>query len=68
MVMLKILYKTKKQALKAYFKCGAAGYMSTVDSRTDLEFDDSLGANFDSWAGETQCIRTDNSDIFAWWE
>lgn len=68
MIMLKVLYKTKKQALKAYFKCGAAGYVSTVDSHTSLEFDDSLDADFDGWAGETQCIRTDNGDIFAWLE
>lgn len=63
---MKVLYKTKKQALKAFSECGEAGYISAVDSRAGLEFDDSLGADFDGWSGETECVRTEHGDIFAW--
>lgn len=63
---MKTLYRTKKEALKALKESGKAGYLSTADDRCDLDIADGFGPYF-SWSGETECMRTDDGDIFAWW-
>ena len=64
---MRTLYRTKEEALKALEESGKTGYRSTADDRCDLDIADSLGRSF-SWSGETECMRTDDGDIFAWWE
>ena len=45
---------------------GKTGYLSEADHRSGLD-SDSFGGDF-CWSGEVQAYRTDDDDIFAWWE
>lgn len=62
---MRTLYRTKEEALKALKESGKTG-LSTADDRCDLDIADGLGPYF-SWSGETECMRTYDGDIFAWW-
>lgn len=65
---MRTLYRTKEEALKALKESGKTGYLSAADDRSNLEIDyDSFGGDF-CWSGEVQAYRTDDGDIFAWWE
>ena len=67
--VMRTLYRTKEEALKALKESGKAGYLSTADNRSNLETDyDSFGGEALCWSGEVQAYRTDDGDIFAWWE
>lgn len=66
---MKTLYRTKEEALKALKESGKAGYLSTADNRSNLDTDyDSFGGEDLCWSGEVQAYRTNDGDIFAWWE
>lgn len=64
---MRTLYRTKEEALKALKESGKAGYLSAADDRCDLDIADGFGPHF-SWPGEVEAMRTDDGDIFAWWE
>lgn len=66
---MRTLYRTKEEALKALKESGKTGYLSTADNRSNLDTDyDSFGGEALCWSGEEQAYRTDDGDIFAWWE
>lgn len=65
---MKTLYRTREDAQRAMKEAGKTGYLSEADHRSGLEIDyDSFGGDF-CWSGEVQAYRTDDDDIFAWWE
>lgn len=67
--VMRTLYRTKEEALKALKESGKTGYLSTADNRSNLDIDyDSFGGEDLCWSGEVQAYRTDDGDIFAWWE
>lgn len=67
--VMRTLYRTKEEALKALKESGKTGYLSTADNRSNLDIDyDSFGGKALCWSGEVQAYRTDDGDIFAWWE
>lgn len=44
-------------------------FRSRADNRSNLDIDyDSFGGEDLCWSGEVQAYRTDDGDIFAWWE
>lgn len=65
-IMEKMLYRFKNEALEALNKSGKSGYLSSADDRDGLELE-GFGPSF-NWGGEVQAFRTDDGDIFAWWE
>lgn len=66
--VMRTLYRTREDAQRAMKEAGKTGYLSEADHRSGLEIDyDSFGGNF-CWSGEVQAYRTDDDDIFAWWE
>lgn len=66
---MRTLYRTKEEALKALKESGKTGYLSTADNRSSLDIDyDSFGGEALCWSGEVQAYRTNDGDIFAWWE
>ena len=66
---MRTLYRTKEDALKALKESGKTGYLSAADTRSNLDTDyDSFGGEAPCWSGEVQAYRTDDGDIFAWWE
>lgn len=64
--MERTLYRFKSEALEALSKSGKAGSLSSADDRDGLEFE-GFGPSF-NWGGETQAFRTNDGDVFAWWE
>ena len=63
----RILYPTKAAALAALRESGKVGYLSAADDRSNLDIADGFAPGF-SWSGEVEAMRTDDGDIFAWWE
>lgn len=63
---MKKFYRFKNEALAALERSGKAGYLSTAEDWGGLELV-GFGPGF-GWAGEVSCMRTDDGDIFAWWE
>lgn len=65
---MKALYRYRKDAEATAAASGKTTYKSTCDAWDDIdEFKDAeLQGN--GVAGETNCLRTDDGDIFAWWE
>lgn len=61
------LYPTKAAALAALRESGKGGYKSSADDRSNLDVADGFAPDF-SWSGEVEAMRTDDGDIFAWWE
>lgn len=67
--VMRTLYRTQEDAQRALKESGKTGYLSTADNRSNLEIDyDSFGGEALCWSGEVQAYRTDDGDIFAWWE
>lgn len=64
--IMRNLYRFKSEALEALNESGKAGYLSSADDRSGLELE-GFGPSF-MWSGEIQAFRTDDGDIFAWWE
>lgn len=66
---MRTLYRTQEDAQRALKESGKTGYLSTADTRSNIETDyDSFGGKALCWSGEVQAYRTDDGDIFAWWE
>lgn len=65
--VVRMLYPTKAAALAALEESGKDGYLSSADDRSDLDIADGFEPGF-SWSGEVEAMRTDDGDVFAWWE
>lgn len=65
-IMERMLYRFKNEALEALNKSGKSGHLSLADDRDGLELE-GFGPSF-NWGGEIQAYRTDDGDVFAWWE
>lgn len=65
-IMERTLFRFKDEALEALNKSGKAGYLSSADDRDGLEME-GFGPSF-NWGGEIQAFRTNDGDVFAWWE
>lgn len=63
----RMLYPTKAAAIAALKESGKEGYKSAADGSSNLDLADGFPPDF-SWSGEVSAIRTDDGDIFAWWE
>lgn len=63
---MKQLYRFEKEARKALKASGKRGYESTADSERLEVMDERLQRG--GVAGEVNCYRTADGDIFAWWE
>lgn len=63
----RMLYPTREAALAALRESGKEGYLSAADDRSDLDVADGFAPGF-SWSGEVQAMRTNDGDVFAWWE
>lgn len=61
------LYPTKAAALAALRESGKEGYLSASDDPFELDLADGFAPDF-SWGGEVQAMRTNDGDVFAWWE
>lgn len=61
------IYPTKEAALAALRESGKIGYFSTADDRSNLDVADGFAPDF-SWSGEVHAMRTNDGDVFAWWE
>ena len=61
------LYPTKAAALAALRESGKVGYKSSADGRSNLDVADGFAPDF-SWSGEVEAMRTEEGDVFAWWE
>lgn len=64
---VRVLYPTKAAALAALRESGKVGYKSSADDRSNLDVADGFAPDF-SWSGEVEAMRTNDGDIFAWWE
>lgn len=61
------LYLTYFEAHQALVRSGKEAELSSADDRCGLDIGDGFDPDF-SWSGEVQAFRTDDGDIFAWWE
>lgn len=64
---MRILFRKKAQAEAALKRSGKTGRKGVADCRTIDEIDDEYLKEH-GVAGEVQCYRTDDGDVFAWWE
>ena len=60
------LYRFEREARKALTASGKSGYKSTADAGRLEVMDERLRRG--GVAGEVNCYRTADGDIFAWWE
>lgn len=65
---MRALYRYRNEAEKAAAESGKTTYKSTCDCWDDI--DDIMDADLQraGVSGETNCLRSDDGDVFAWWE
>ena len=64
---MRILFRKKAQAEAALKRSGKTGRKGVADCNAIEEIADTH-LQLGGVAGEVQCFRTDDGDIFAWWE
>lgn len=66
---MKVLAMTQAEAKNLAENSEKEFYLSTIDVyKLDNGLTDEAQKVLDTAMGETQCYRTDDGDIFAWWE
>ena len=65
---MRTLYRYHKEAAEAAANSGKEFHKSTCDAWDDI--DDIRDAKLQAAgvSGETNCYKTDEGDVFAWWE
>lgn len=65
---MKALFRYRKEAEEAAAASGKTTYKSTCDAWDDIDEIKDADLQRNGVAGETNCLRSEDWDIFAWWE
>ena len=65
---MKTLYRYRKEAEAAAAASGKTAYKSTCDAWDDIDEIKDTDLQRNGVSGELNCLRSEEGDIFAWWE